>query len=106
MRGQFFCLALPPPVQNVCIHLHVQICRQQWDPVNSPQLNTSMRKPGCGKLYSGTGTIMRSLNAKPGIVYKEKHWYYGPLVFTHSEALRVRGFPRGKRKPQMLPNSS
>ena len=53
-----------------------------------------------------TGTIVRTLNAKPQIVYEGEHCYYDPLIFTHSETLGVASVPRGKRKPQMLPYSS
>lgn len=41
---------------------------------------------------------MRTLNAKPQIVYEGEHCYYDPLIFTHSETLGVASVPRGKKK--------
>lgn len=48
----------------------------------------------------------RTPSAKPQIVDEKEHWYFGLLVFTHLGALGVGSFPRGKRKPKMLANSS
>lgn len=97
----------PPPVQ--CpppphTHTHVHIHRQKWEQAKQSELNTGIRKSGCRERQSNTGTVVRTLSAKPQIVYEEEHRYSGPLVFTHSEPRELDVSLKDKENPKMLPD--